>query len=139
MIEKYKKEIKKWEEKLEELLSKKQELISNVAKNKNIREKGVYAISRPDTHKIIYVGKTKTKSIQGRMKDHLQHKHGDTDSDLANMVIKREKLPQNYSDYLVRYLSINEPRDRMRFEMFAISVLDPALNKDDNKAPLKRK
>ena len=83
--------------------------------------------------------KQKTKSIQGRMKDHLQHKHGDTDSDLANMVIKREKLPQNYSDYLVRYLSINEPRDRMRFEMFAISVLDPALNKDDNKAPLKRK
>jgi len=55
------------------------------------------------------------------------------------MVIKREKLPQNYSDYLVRYLPINESRDRMRFEMFAISVLDPALNKDDNKAPLKRK
>ena len=78
MIEKYKKEIKKWEEKLEELLSKKQELISNVAKNKNIREKGVYAISKPDTNEIVYVGKTKTKTIQGRMYDHLKHKHGDS-------------------------------------------------------------
>ena len=133
------KNIQKWKSMLDELLSKQAEVISKVAGDKTANSLGVYAISRPDTHKIIYVGKTKTKSIQGRMKDHLQHKHGDTDSDLANMVIKREKLPQNYSDYLVRYLSINEPRDRMRFEMFAISVLDPALNKDDNKAPLKRK
>ena len=133
------KNIQKWKSTLDELLSKQAEVSSKVAEDKTANSLGVYAISSPDTHKIIYVGKTKTKSIQGRMKDHLQHKHGDTDSDLANMVIKREKLPENYSDYLVRYLSINEPRDRMRFEMFAISVLDPALNKDDNKAPLKRK
>ena len=124
---------------LDELLSKQAEVISKVAGDKTADSLGVYAISRPDTNEIVYVGKTKTKTIQGRMYDHLKHKHGDTDSDLANMVIKREKLPQNYSDYLVRYLPINESRDRMRFEMFAISVLDPALNKDDNKAPLKRK
>ena len=138
MIEKYKKEIKKWEEKLEELLSKKQELISNVAKNKNIREKGVYAISRPDTNEIVYVGKTKTKTIQGRMYDHLKHKHGDTDSDLANMVLKRKHLPQDYPNYLVRYLPLEHSRDRMRFEMFTISILNPDLNKDDNKRPIKK-
>ena len=138
MIEKYKKEIERWEEKLEELLSKKPELISNVAKNKNIREKGVYAISRPDTNEIVYVGKTKTKTIQGRMYDHLKHKHGDTDSDLANMVLKRPYLPQDYLNYSVRYLPLEDSRDRMIFEMFTISILDPKLNKDDNKPPIKK-
>ena len=136
---KSKKEIEKWKEKLEELLSKKAELISNVSKNKNIHELGVYAISRPDDSEIIYVGKTKTKTIQGRMYDHLKHKHGDTDSDLANMVLKRRhKYPQDYSNYLVRYLPLEDTRDRMRFEMFAISILNPDLNKDDNKRPRKK-
>ena len=139
MIEKSKKEIEKWEEKLEELLLKKAELISNVAKNKNIHELGVYAISKPDDSEIIYVGKTKTKTIQGRMYDHLKHKHGDTDSDLANMVLKRKHLyPQDYPNYLVRYLPLEDSRDRMRFEMFTISILNPDLNKDDNKRPIKK-
>ena len=98
---------------------------------------GVYAISTPDNDKIVYVGKTKTKSIPGRMYDHLMHKHLDTDSDLANMVLRREYLPQDYSSYLVRYVPLENSRDRMRFEMFTISILNPELNKDDNKRPVK--
>mgnify|MGYP000607173208 CR=1 FL=1 len=83
-------------------------------------------------------GKTKTKTIQGRMYDHLKHKHGDTDSDLANMVLKRPYLPQDYLNYSVRYLPLEDSRDRMIFEMFTISILDPKLNKDDNKPPIKK-
>ena len=123
-------EIKKWQNLLEELLVKKPEIISNIAKNKQIQDEGVYVISKPKKiEDIVYVGKTRTLSIQRRMHDHLSHKHGDTDSDLANMVIARPWLPQDYENYLVRFVALEEPRDRMRFENFAISILDPELNK----------
>ena len=123
-------EIKKWENLLDELLSKKSEIISNIAKNKQIQDEGVYVISKPKKiEEIVYVGKTRTLTIQRRMHDHLSHKHGDTDSDLANMVIARSHLPQDYESYLVRYVVLKDPRDRMRFENFAISILDPELNK----------
>ena len=81
-------EIKKWNELLLVLLSKKPSKISNIAEDKKIQDLGVYAISYPDDSQIVYIGKTKTKTIHGRMKDHLQHKHLDTDSDLANMVLR---------------------------------------------------
>ncbi len=123
-------EIKKWQNLLEELLVKKPEIISNIAKNKQIQDEGVYVISKPKKiEDIVYVGKTRTLSIQRRMYDHLSHKHGDTDSDLANMVIARSHLPQDYENYLVRFVALENPRDRMRFENFAISILDPELNK----------
>ena len=123
-------EIKKWQNLLEELLVKKPEIISNIAKNKQIQDEGVYVISKPKKiEDIVYVGKTRTLSIQRRMYDHLSHKHGDTDSDLANMVIARSHLPQDYKNYLVRFVALENPRDRMRFENFAISILDPELNK----------
>ena len=123
-------EIKKWQNLLEELLVKKPEIISNIAKNKQIQDEGVYVISKPKKiEDIVYVGKTRTLSIQRRMHDHLSHKHGDTDSDLANMVIARSHLPQDYENYLVRFVALENPRDRMRFENFAISILDPELNK----------
>ena len=109
---------------------KKPEIISNIAKNKQIQDEGVYVISKPKKiEDIVYVGKTRTLSIQRRMYDHLSHKHGDTDSDLANMVIARSHLPQDYENYLVRFVALENPRDRMRFENFAISILDPELNK----------
>ena len=130
-------EIKKWNELLLVLLSKKPSKISNIAEDKKIQDLGVYAISYPDDSQIVYIGKTKTKTIHGRMKDHLQHKHLDTDSDLANMVLRRKLLPQDYENYLVRYVALDEPRDRMRFEMFSISILNPQLNKDGNKPPKK--
>ena len=123
-------EIKKWQNLLEELLVKKPEIISNIAKNKQIQDEGVYVISKPKKiEDIVYVGKTRTLSIQRRMYDHLSHKHGDTTSDLANMVIARSHLPQDYKNYLVRFVALENPRDRMRFENFAISILDPELNK----------
>ena len=123
-------EIKKWQNLLEELLVKKPEIISNIAKNKQIQDEGVYVISKPKKiEDIVYVGKTRTLTIQRRMYDHLSHKHGDTDSDLANMVIVRPHLPQDYENYLVRFVALEKPRDRMRFENFAISILDPELNK----------
>ena len=123
-------EIKKWQNLLEELLVKKPEIISNIAKNKQIQDEGVYVISKPKKiEEIVYVGKTRTLTIQRRMYDHLSHKHGDTDSDLANMVIARSHLPQDYENYLVRFVALENPRDRMRFENFAISILDPELNK----------
>ena len=123
-------EIKKWQNLLEELLVKKPEIISNIAKNKQIQDEGVYVISKPKKiEDNVYVGKTRTLSIQRRMYDHLSHKHGDTDSDLANMVIARSHLPQDNENYLVRFVALENPRDRMRFENFAISILDPELNK----------
>ena len=123
-------EIKKWQNLLEVLLAKKPEIISNIAKNKQSQDEGVYVISKPKKiEDIVYVGKTRTLTIQRRMSAHLSHKHDDTDSDLANMVIARPHLPQDYENYLVRFVALENPRDRMRFENFAISILDPELNK----------
>ena len=60
MIEKYKKEIKKWEEKLEELLSKKPELISNVANNKQIQdEEFMQLVNQKKLMKLCMLGEQK--------------------------------------------------------------------------------
>ena len=88
------KNIQKWKSMLDELLSKQAEVISKVAEDKTANSLGVYAISRPDTHKIIYVGKTKTKSIQGRMKDHLQHMLPLLDQGFHKLVANRCRTDQ---------------------------------------------
>jgi hypothetical protein len=87
---------------------------------------GVYAISRPDTDEIVYVGGTRTKGIWRRIGD---HQTGGASSDLPDMLKRSPQLPQDANAYRVRYVVIKEDRDRLFFEHFAIGALAPELNK----------
>jgi len=87
---------------------------------------GVYAISTPGDNEIVYVGKTLTKSVIGRIAD---HRNIDTMSDLKGMLKLLTNYPQEVDSYLVRCIEVTDARQRTLFEHFAISVLQPAFNK----------
>jgi len=86
---------------------------------------GVYAISTPVDDRMVYAGRTKSKSIAGRIAD---HRNTDAGSDLRGMLKRNPQLPQRIEDCRVRYVGIRDDRDRLFFEYFAIGCLAPALN-----------
>ena len=87
---------------------------------------GVYVISTPDDEKIVYVGKTRTKSVIGRLSD---HRIMDTNSDLKGMLKLFPDYPQETDQYLARCIKVTDPRKRTYFEHFLISILQPPFNK----------
>jgi hypothetical protein len=89
---------------------------------------GVYAISRPDDDTTVYVGRTKTESMSGRMVAH-RSGSGDRGSDLRDKLKQNPEMPQRVDDYRVRYVVIEDDRDRLFFESFAIGCLAACLNK----------
>ena len=101
--------------------------IGHLLKNRILHDSsGVYAILVPDDSEVIYVGRTKTKGVAGRIAD---HRSINTPSDLRGMLKNNPQLPQQIDEYRVRYVPIEESRDRLFFEMFAIGCLRPRLNK----------
>ena len=86
---------------------------------------GVYAISTPDDD-LVYVGKTRTKTISGRIKD---HRYMGERSDLRGMLKVFNDYPQEIDKYLVRCIEVADPRERTFFEYFTIGVLSPPFNK----------
>ncbi|MFX0199170.1 MAG: hypothetical protein ACFFCW_23855 [Candidatus Hodarchaeota archaeon] len=88
---------------------------------------GVYVISTPDDGEIVYVGKTRTKSVIGRVSD---HRDTDTKSDLKGMLRLFPDYPQEVNNYLVRCINISDARKRTFFEHFSIGVLSPPFNKE---------
>ena len=86
---------------------------------------GVYAISTPADDEIVYVGRTKIKSIAGRIAD---HRTGNGTSDLREKLRHNAHMPQALEQYFVRYVRVTEPRPRLFFEHFAIGCLAPRLN-----------
>jgi len=88
---------------------------------------GVYAISAPgDPNCILYVGRTKTKTILGRLSDHCRI---DTPSDLRGMLTRHLVYPQNPRSYGVRWCQVDEDVVRAQLELFAIAVLKPPFNR----------
>jgi len=116
------------QEQLLGLLSTEPASISDVFFNEPPRfnVEGVYMISTPDDRKVVWVGRTITKSIIGRIAD---HRSGATTSDLKRRVRGSPEYPQNIDEYLVRCVAIPNPRERILFEHFSIGALQPALNK----------
>ena len=83
-------------------------------------------ISTPKDNEFVYVGKTQTKTIIGRIAD---HKSIDTKSDLKGMLKISPNYPQEIDRYLVRCTGISDTKERTFFEHFAISILQPMFNK----------
>ncbi len=91
------------------------------------RQRGVYAISLPgDPGTIVYVGRTKTKTVQGRIRDHLRI---NTTSDLRGMLKDAPDLPQDTESYEARWVAEADDRERGFREYFAISMLMPRFNR----------
>lgn len=88
---------------------------------------GVYLLSAPDKPAaIVYAGRTKSKTIHGRLCDHCQLK---THSDLAGMLKRFPRFPQAPRDYEARWIEIVDPIERAQLELFAIAVLRPLFNR----------
>lgn len=88
--------------------------------------KGVYLISTPDDDEIVYIGKTKTKTIAGRIED---HRSIGTDSNLRRMLELYPKYPKEIKEYHIRCKEIKNERERTFFKYFAIGILQPHFNK----------
>lgn len=86
---------------------------------------GVYILLTPDGSKIVYAGKTVMKTVAGRIKDHLNI---GTSSDLKGMLGRFKDYPQDANSYLVRYLKIEDDRERGLIEHFLIAILNPPFN-----------
>ena len=76
---------------------------------------GVYAFSTPDDV-IVYVGMTVSQILADRFHDHF---HGKGGSDLRGMLpLFSASHPQAREEYRVRWLHIEDPRQRSFFEDF---------------------
>jgi ribosomal protein S3 len=91
-LEEHSVRISEFRSQLSKLLSTDTLTIHNILMKKPSRfnVKGVYLISTPDDNEIVYVGKTRTKSVIGRLSD---HRTKDTKSDLKMLKLKL------FSDY----------------------------------------
>jgi len=85
---------------------------------------GIYAIRRPDSNEIVYVGQTKA-GISNRMHQHLHMNGG---SDLQIILRDHPEYPQDKTMYRTHYLEIQDERKRLFVESFIISVLQPSFN-----------
>lgn len=128
MEEEYSARISVFRNQLFELLSTDAFTIHDILRMKPSRftVEGVYIISTPDDSEIVYVGRTRTKSVIGRLID---HRNIDTKSDLKGMLMLFSDYPQEIDDYLVRCLDVADARKRTFLEHFLISVLQPPFNK----------
>ena len=97
------------------------------ASARTARDRGVYAISLPgDPGAIVYIGRTKTKTVRGRIRDHLKI---DTPSDLRGMLKRWPDLPQDAESYEARWVAEADDEERAFREYFAISMLMPKFNR----------
>ncbi len=126
MIEIEKKNIKLMRQ-LRNLLGSEIVKLDYLIKNKDsFNFPAVYVFSKPNFKKAIYVGRTKTLPLRRRMID---HKKTNGNSDLNMMIKGKASYSKKIGEYKLRYLKIEDSKERMFFESFAIALLQPELNK----------
>ena len=116
--------MKEW---LHHLLSAQPYPITEVAKEQMSATfvSGVYAISQRDGNEILYVGRNVTATVAKRA---WQHVNTPGSSDLKSMIKLYTDLPSDLDNYTIRWVEIQDARDRHFFEAFAMSVLEPRMN-----------
>ena len=120
--------IKKYGDKLAALLELPASLLVDVARNQPIASQvpGVYVILSPLDVRVVYAGKTNDQGhICRRMQD---HRSGNASRDLPVMLQHHQDLVQDIDQYQVKWIEIQDPRDRYYFEQFMTGVLRPILN-----------
>ncbi len=84
---------------------------------------GVYILRRPDTGKVVYVGES--GNIPERMSQHI---NGNGDSTLKNKLQHHLTYPQNALKYRIQYRRMVNDQQRLVFEDYVRSILNPTLN-----------
>lgn len=126
-LEEYSARIGEFGRQLQELLSSNALTIHDLIKGPSrFNIEGVYIISTPDDSEMVYAGKTRTKSIIDRFRD---HRGIDTSSDLKGMLRLNPNYPQQIDEYLVRCVEVADARRRTFLEHFLISILQSPFNK----------
>lgn len=89
--------------------------------------RGLYLISAPSQpESIVYVGRTKTKTVLGRLNDHCRLS---TPSDLSGMLLRYPDQAQDARSYDIRWVSVEDDISRAQLELFAIAVWKPPFNR----------
>lgn len=89
--------------------------------------RGVYLMSLPDDpESLMYVGRTKSKTVHGRLCDHCRINTG---SDLRGMLLRRPQYPQASADNGLRWIEVADSSERAYLELFAIAILQPVFNR----------
>ncbi len=97
-------------------------LISYIANNENFDFGGVYLIYDPKKQ-LQYIGRT--NSLHKRCQEHL---HGIATGNLSSKIKRRPKLSQKIEWYRVKYIAVNDYRERCFTECNLLSVYKPPLN-----------
>ena len=83
----------------------------------------VYLIYHPKTHEVIYIGET--NSLYNRVNEHIK---GIGRSSLRLKVRKRPELPQLILEYGIKYIAVDDYRERKFSEDILLGIYRPMLN-----------
>lgn len=98
--------------------------ISYITSNNRFDFPVVYLIYTPNSDsKPVYIGET--NSFYSRMQEHLM---GIGLYNIHNKIKRRSKLPQKIESYMVRYIRIDDTRERRFSECVLLGVYEPQLN-----------
>lgn len=97
--------------------------LDHVAKNVRFDFPAVYLIYSPDKSKLCYIGTT--NSLNGRIEEHMI---GIGTDNLCNKIKRRSGMSQDIHDYKLKYIRINNYRDRRFSECMLLGVYEPPLN-----------
>ena len=121
-------QLQKFTSDLHQLVSQPSHLLAGVLRTwpTEAQVSAVYLISTPDDSEIVYAGMTVSQIVADRFHDHRNLRGG---SDLRGILPRHLTYPQSADDYRVRWVSINDSRERKFFESFVIGTLCPPFNR----------
>ncbi len=94
-----------------------------VAKNDRFDFPGVYLIYSTNGDNLLYIGNT--NSLKSRMEEHMM---GIGTGNFCSKIKRRPELSQNIGNYKLRYIRIDNFRERHFSECCLIGVYEPPLN-----------
>lgn len=97
--------------------------LNYIAKNKKFDFPAVYLIYSPNTHDLFYIGNT--NSLKGRIEEHM---FGIGNGNLCSKIKRRSGIPQNISDFKLKYIRIDDYRERQFSECMLLGTYTPMLN-----------
>jgi hypothetical protein len=85
-----------------------------------------YLVSTPDDGEIVYAGMSKDQVVANRFYDHI---HNRNPSNLSGILPRFPTYPQAADTYRVRWVPVEDLRERRFFESFVIGVIRPPFNR----------
>lgn len=97
--------------------------LNHVAKNERFDFPAVYLIYSPNRCDLFYIGAT--NSLKSRIEEHV---FGIGIGNLCSKIKRRSEMPQDVSDYKLKYIRIDDYRERQFSECLLLGTYAPMLN-----------